>query len=137
MPQPRATGRPATWCSDRCKRAAYEERRAAANGAIAVKIIEKVVERDLHGLSECSNRVKESPVACRRVLDHLAGIVCASARADLPLSAHPHAIAALRSLVPNLTSRCYVDRPASPPTICVAAKRNSASPDGDWTETTR
>ena len=72
MPQPRATGRPATWCSDRCKRAAYEERRAAANGAIAVKIIEKVVEQDLHGLSECTNRVKESPVACRRVLDHLA-----------------------------------------------------------------
>ena len=72
MPQPRSTGRPATWCSDRCKRAAYEERRAAANGAIAVKIVEKVVEQDAHGISECAERVMASPVACRRVLDHLA-----------------------------------------------------------------
>ena len=71
MPQPRSTGRPATWCSDRCKRAAYEERRAAANGAIAVKIIEKVVDRDAHGVNECAERVMATPVACRRVLDHL------------------------------------------------------------------
>jgi hypothetical protein len=72
MPQPRSTGRPATWCSDRCKRAAYEERRAAANGAIAVKIVQKVVERDPHRLNDCADRVMASPVACRRVLDHLA-----------------------------------------------------------------
>jgi hypothetical protein len=72
MPSRRPTGRPPTWCSDRCKRAAYEERRAAANGAIAVKIVEKVVERDVHGINECANRVMDSPVACRRVLDHLA-----------------------------------------------------------------
>ena len=52
--------------------AAYEERRAAANGAIAVKIVEKVVVQDAHGLNECANRVMDSPVACRRVLDHLA-----------------------------------------------------------------
>ena len=71
MPLRRATGRPATWCSDRCKRAAYEERRAAANGAIAVKIVEKVVEQDAHGVNECADRVMASPVACRRVLDHL------------------------------------------------------------------
>jgi hypothetical protein len=72
MPQPRPTGRPATWCSDRCKRAAYEERRAAANGAIAVKIVEKVVQQDAHGADACAERVMTSPVACRRVLDHLA-----------------------------------------------------------------
>lgn len=72
MPSRRPTGRPATWCSDRCKRAAYEERRAAANGAIAVKIVEKVVQQDAHVLNECANRVMDSPVACRRVLDHLA-----------------------------------------------------------------
>ena len=72
MPQPRSTGRPATWCSDRCKRAAYEERRAAANGAIAVKIIERVIEQDAHDVSDCAARVMASPVACRRVLDHLA-----------------------------------------------------------------
>jgi hypothetical protein len=72
MPSRRPTGRPATWCSDRCKRAAYEERRAAANGAIAVRIVEKVVEQDVHGINECANQVMDSPVACRRVLDHLA-----------------------------------------------------------------
>ncbi len=71
MPPVRRTGRPATWCSDRCKRAAYEERRAAANGAIAVKVVERVVVQDAHDLNECANRVMESPVACRRVLDHL------------------------------------------------------------------
>lgn len=74
MPPPRPTGRPATWCSDRCKRAAYEERRAAANGAIAVKVIEKIVVQDAHHLHECTNRVMESPVACRRVFDHLAAL---------------------------------------------------------------
>jgi hypothetical protein len=72
MPPMRRTGRPARWCSDRCKRAAYEERRAAANGAIAVKIVEKVVVQDAHDLNECANRVMGSPVASRRVLDHLA-----------------------------------------------------------------
>lgn len=71
MPSRRPTGRPAAWCSDRCKRAAYEERRAAANGAIAVKIVDKVIERDAHGINDCVNRVMDSPVACRRVLDHL------------------------------------------------------------------
>ena len=72
LPSPRPTGRPATWCSDRCKRAAYEERRAAANGAIAVKLVDRVIERDAHGINDCANRVMDSPVACRRVLDHLA-----------------------------------------------------------------
>jgi hypothetical protein len=72
MPQPRSTGRPATWCSDRCKRAAYEERRAAAKGAIAVRIVERVMEQDPHDVSACAERVMASPVACRRVLDHLA-----------------------------------------------------------------
>jgi hypothetical protein len=72
MPLRRATGRPATWCSDRCKRAAYEERRAAAIGAIAVKIVEKVIEQDAHGINECAERAMASPVACRRVVDHLA-----------------------------------------------------------------
>lgn len=72
MPRPRSTGRPATWCSDRCKRAAYEERRAAANGAIAVRIVERVIEQDPHDVSDCAERVMASPVACRRVLDQLA-----------------------------------------------------------------
>ncbi len=83
MPSRRATGRPATWCSDNCKRAAYEERRAAANGAIAVKIVEKVVAQDAHSINECANRVMDSPVACRRVLDHL-GELARSGKLDDP-----------------------------------------------------
>ncbi len=58
MPSRRPTGRPATWCSDRCKRAAYEERRAAANGAVAVKIVEKVVEKDTRVINECARNAR-------------------------------------------------------------------------------
>jgi len=70
MPAAQPTGRPATWCSARCKRAAYEERRAAASGAIAVKIVERV-KLDEHPLSECSRRVEQSPAGCRRVIKQI------------------------------------------------------------------
>lgn len=66
----RATGRPARWCSQRCRRAAYEERRAAAAGAIAVEVVETVTTTE-HGLNECVRRVQASPVAVRKVLTHL------------------------------------------------------------------
>jgi endogenous inhibitor of DNA gyrase (YacG/DUF329 family) len=66
----RATGRPARWCSQRCRRAAYEERRAAAAGAIAVEVVETVTTAE-HGLDECVRRVQPSPVAVRKVLAHL------------------------------------------------------------------
>ncbi len=39
-----------------------------------MKFIEKVVVEDAHDLHECASRVIESPAACRRVLDHLAGL---------------------------------------------------------------
>jgi endogenous inhibitor of DNA gyrase (YacG/DUF329 family) len=66
----RATGRPASWCSQRCRRAAYEERRAAAAGAIAVDVVETITTTE-HGLDECVRRVQASPVAVRKVLTHL------------------------------------------------------------------
>jgi endogenous inhibitor of DNA gyrase (YacG/DUF329 family) len=66
----RATGRPARWCSQRCRRAAYEERRAAASGAIAVQVVEKVTTTE-HRLDECVSRVQASPVAVRKILMHL------------------------------------------------------------------
>jgi endogenous inhibitor of DNA gyrase (YacG/DUF329 family) len=66
----RATGRPARWCSQRCRRAAYEERRAADAGAIAVEVVETVTTTE-HGLDECVRRVQASPVAMRKVLTHL------------------------------------------------------------------
>jgi endogenous inhibitor of DNA gyrase (YacG/DUF329 family) len=40
---PARSGRPRRWCSQRCRRAAYEERKAAAAGAVAVRVVE--VER--------------------------------------------------------------------------------------------
>lgn len=102
MPSPRPTGRPATWCSDRCKRAAYEERRAAARGAIAVKVVEKVVEKDAHAVNECANQVMESPVACRRVLDHLALLAREGRLTDPKWEA---TVRSLRNLVLDLTPR--------------------------------
>jgi hypothetical protein len=37
---PARPGRPRRWCSQRCRRAAYEERRAAAAGVVAVRVVE-------------------------------------------------------------------------------------------------
>jgi endogenous inhibitor of DNA gyrase (YacG/DUF329 family) len=70
----RATGRPARWCSQRCRRAAYGERRAAAAGAIAVEVVETVTTTE-HGLDECVSRVQASPVAVRKVLTHLSKLL--------------------------------------------------------------
>ena len=58
-------GRPRPACSQRCRRAAYEERRAAANGAIAKEI---VVQRVEPPWDETVRRVLESPKACKQVL---------------------------------------------------------------------
>lgn len=67
----RPTGRPPTWCSQTCRRAAYEERRAANSGAVAIKVVDRVHVAE-HGLSECASRVMASPAACRKVLQALA-----------------------------------------------------------------
>lgn len=67
----RATGRPATWCSQSCRRAAYEERRAAASGAVAVHVVDRVDTVE-HDLPECVRRVTASSASCRRVLQALA-----------------------------------------------------------------
>ena len=63
---PRPAGRPRRWCSPRCRRAASEERRAAANGAIAVEYLQ--VERTL---DDQVRAVLESPAACRRIIRDL------------------------------------------------------------------
>lgn len=77
----RATGRPATWCSQRCPRAAYEERRAAAAVAIAVEVVETVTTTE-HGLDECVRRVQASPVAVRKVLTHLTKLLAENGLRD-------------------------------------------------------
>jgi len=76
----RPGGRPQKWCSQKCRRAAYEERRAAASGAIAVREVVREVVRvadEEHDLSQCSTRVIDSPAACRRVLRSLDKLVWA------------------------------------------------------------
>lgn len=92
LPPPPASprpGRPPTWCSQRCRRAAYEERRAAANGAIAIRteLVEKPVERIVERVriekqvevrtkyltaAEAAQIVLGSPRACATVLETLA-----------------------------------------------------------------
>jgi hypothetical protein len=64
-------GRPPKWCSQTCRRAAYEERRAAARGVLAIEFVQPIAVARDHDLSECVVRVVASPAACRRVLQAL------------------------------------------------------------------
>ena len=64
----RPGGRPRKWCSQRCRRAAYEARRAAAAGAIAVREVVRDAKTVEHNLTACAVRVVDSPAACRRVI---------------------------------------------------------------------
>jgi hypothetical protein len=41
-----ATGRTPKWCSDTCRHRAWETTRAAATGAVAVKVVNRIVEVD-------------------------------------------------------------------------------------------
>ncbi|WP_153395347.1 hypothetical protein [Ornithinicoccus halotolerans] len=67
-------GRPARWCSQKCRRAAYEERRAAANGAVAVRVIRESEPAPQLSLVDHVTAVLASPAACRRVLRELTGL---------------------------------------------------------------
>ena len=60
---PRAAGRPRRWCSAQCRRAASEERRAAAAGAIGREFVPVELS-----LEEHVRIVLDSPKGCRRVL---------------------------------------------------------------------
>lgn len=63
----KTTGRPAKWCSQKCRRASYEERRAAARGAVAVEVVERVAYVE-HDIDHCLAEVLNSPLACRRAV---------------------------------------------------------------------
>jgi hypothetical protein len=76
----RPGGRPRKWCSQQCRRAAYEERRAAAAGAIAIREVTRQRPDEDHGLTTCALRVADSPAACRRVIRSLDKLV--RARSD-------------------------------------------------------
>ena len=73
-------GRRPVWCSQNCRRAAYEERRAARNGAIGLEVIQRIehierVKELEHDINECVERVKGSPTACAKVLRELSALV--------------------------------------------------------------
>ena len=98
-------GRRSVWCSQVCRRAAYEERRAARSGAIAVRVVEreKVTERvriQLREptLAECVERVLASPRACREVVN---GLTVNAVHRRLDSGAHA-ATAAIERLVQTL-----------------------------------
>jgi len=101
-------GRRPRWCSQACRRAAYEERRAAASGAIAVR----VVTRETHTehvrtrlreptAGECVQRVLASPRACREVLN---GLTTMATTGQLDSGAHTATLTALGRLVQTLTA---------------------------------
>lgn len=78
------TGRPRKWCSQRCRRAAYEERRAAAAGAMAIELVQPATIEVEHNLTECRRGTTESPTACRLVLQSLTTLAYAQAMQDDP-----------------------------------------------------
>lgn len=93
LPAPAGRGRRRLWCSQVCRRAAYEERRAARSGAIGLRV-ERIVERVEKPVRQVEYRdrivavtapppdptqaaaiVLTSPRACRVVLDSLTDAV--------------------------------------------------------------
>lgn len=109
-------GRPARWCSQQCRRAAYEERRAAANGAIAVRIetVEKPVERIVERVryetkppppptpAEAATIVAASPRACRTILEVL---TTRAENGELSASAHGATLRAAADLLDTLARK--------------------------------
>jgi hypothetical protein len=103
-------GRPRLWCSQRCRRGAYEERRAAQNGAIAVRIevVEKTVKKVLYrerdravaasspSPQDAIQALLNSPHACAILLDSLAA---KAVKGDLRSSEHAPTIEAAESLL--------------------------------------
>ena len=108
-------GRPPIWCSQQCRRAAYEERRAAANGAVAVRIevvekpVDRVVERVRVKIKEqrvtptkAAEIVLASPTATRNVLLGLTGLI---ASADFDPKAHASTLDAASALLRAMQRR--------------------------------
>jgi endogenous inhibitor of DNA gyrase (YacG/DUF329 family) len=82
-------GRRARWCSQACRRAAYEERRAAATGAIAVRVVQRETTRE-PSPAECVTRVLGYPRACREVLNGLTTLAGQRTTGHRSPHRHPH-----------------------------------------------
>ena len=87
-------------CSPTCRRGAYEERRAAATGAIAVRVVQRETTRE-PSPAECVTRVLASPRACREVLN---GLTTLAANGQLDTGAHTGTHTALGRLMHTLTA---------------------------------
>jgi hypothetical protein len=83
MPETAATGRRRVYCSGKCRKAAYEDRRAKRPGAVQVKLVDRVIVEthetvkvvdEGHGIVGCVANVTGSPRACANVVAHLAGM---------------------------------------------------------------
>jgi hypothetical protein len=78
----KATGRPRTYCSDACRKAAFEDRRAHVEGAVKVQVVERLVteirERKVqvpHPPKECVATVLADDDTVCQVVEALTGIL--------------------------------------------------------------
>ena len=69
-----STGRAKVYCSDCCRKAAWDKRRTPGAVAVQVKVVERVVVKE-HNFAECSRRCCESPVAATHMLYALLKLV--------------------------------------------------------------
>jgi len=90
-----------------CRRPAYEGRRAAASGAIAVRVVQRetVIESVRTEYLEptaqdCVKRVLESPRACHEVVN---GLAAEASQGRLHSGAHTATVAAIGRLVQAMT----------------------------------
>lgn len=106
-----STGRPRKWCSQRCRRAAYEERRAASSGAIALEVreIERVREipqasKKEPTIQECVDRVLASPRACKSVIE---GLTAQADAGKFDSGSHTPLISPIRKLLMAVVHKAH------------------------------
>lgn len=84
LPPAAMTGRPRVYCGPRCRKAAFDDRRARKPEAFQVRVVERTVVETVetistvdegHDIVECVRRVYESPRAVTNVLSALRGLV--------------------------------------------------------------
>ncbi len=104
VPSTPRRGRPQRWCSQACRRASYEERRAAKNGAIAIEYIEKPAPPAT--LDDHVAAVLDSPAACRNVLRQLRSRADDGELDEAKWGSVSDEIERLRTPTPNASSIC-------------------------------